>query len=1026
MTGISTGQNPVLTDFRSRLQGNPALKASLEQQVKIRQPEGGASPLNANQYSHLQTEFLKQLGVADPAKATPEQLQAVQTLLTDALDGHLDGQVQNTESEALISQLAQTARENSSFNPVGAQVEFPPKTATQTVTPAVTASAADSAPQKARHGISIGQKDQPRPAGTITTEDRPLLLQGKPVTAQQFAGLSTAQQFEILLEADANQLKPLLQSLTKAQRQELRARAVRLLEGYNEAITKLPPPTGPVGVAPSVSSALPNTHAPRPVEYNTGEDKYRERARLIIKLIDEIDDQAGSPTPQNPVTVPASPPAVVSPPPAAEKPTPPPSVTPPVAEAPAPVAPVAPPEPAPPDFSTQHYLERMQRYAQDKDLDHLLKDLNPEDQVKLVRLLDETVDGDFRLPAGSSQRLAVPTREQARQTLESLQPRLQQLPTSARGEITAQLLAKGTRPDLAFGLLQQAHQQGDLPTLISHLRKDGQNLSAEIPRQLPAAEAGKVLAWMLADQGPEQRNATEIGQHVRELSRYWTQDDNITRAMVKELQQLTAQPGAETRGLAVIKERLGQDLVRKLSENLSQGWVTAEDRDFLLKLSAAAGTQHHNQQLQQLLKRGDHRQALELLNRSNDQDLAALLSSSDLAGLQRTLSSNPTAFATLLERLERGASQRAPGDQAALQARLTPLIEGLPLERLRQSWRALSDDGKLELGERTREALLSRFASSGDFEATQTLLRGGLGLPPATGDSRSRMLDTLSAQITRTRDVKQAGAALTWILEAGNRTQIERAFNQVSRDSRWGPRKGEIVGEAMTQGRELLRGKLSLDTLQQMAGALNNFSAKLGTKSPAFVRDALGMGDFNRNVAHIRTLAELGNRDARGAIMRDLMDYWTPAQSETLIHDVLRDTGRQPGELKALLESLGTRDRSGAQRLSDELEDRGELGRIMATVVENYGPGADQVLNEIMGRWNSGSLKADDFIHTMLKTLEPDAAKKLAARLSPDTLRTLSDWTDDAFRDGNLRQLDSESQWSLQVLEAALRLKGRG
>jgi hypothetical protein len=91
-----------------------------------------------------------------------------------------------------------------------------------------------------------------------------------------------------------------------------------------------------------------------------------------------------------------------------------------------------------------------------------------------------------------------------------------------------------------------------------------------------------------------------------------------------------------------------------------------------------------------------------------------------------------------------------------------------------------------------------------------------------------------------------------------------------------GPRKGEIVNAAMTVGKDKLKGKLSLDTIQYMAGALNNFSAKAGAKMPGFVRDTFGMGDFNKNVQNIRALAELGSRDAKSAIMRDLMDYWTP------------------------------------------------------------------------------------------------------------------------------------------------------
>jgi hypothetical protein len=87
----------------------------------------------------------------------------------------------------------------------------------------------------------------------------------------------------------------------------------------------------------------------------------------------------------------------------------------------------------------------------------------------------------------------------------------------------------------------------------------------------------------------------------------------------------------------------------------------------------------------------------------------------------------------------------------------------------------------------SREALLARFAESNDFEAVKTLLQGGQGLAPAAGASRNRMLDTVSAQITKIKDVNKAGEALSWVLEGGNRSQIERAFKNVSQDSWFGP-----------------------------------------------------------------------------------------------------------------------------------------------------------------------------------------------------------------------------------------------
>lgn len=760
------------------------------------------------------------------------------------------------------------------------------------------------------------------------------------------------------------------------------------------------------------------------------------KANRIIKIVDWLLKEDAVATPP-PVTAPPPAPVVPGAPPSPPLVAPPPE--PPVAPPPPPVVPPAPPPtdtdavepvvppvaPTPPaDFSTESFLERMRQYREDRDMEKLLKNLSEEDKLKMVRLLDEAADGDFKKPPGTSENLPVPSKEEAKKALEAMLPKLQTLSPATRGQMVAQLLDKGTSPDMAMSLIRQAKDEGKLPELMANLRMNGKDMSAEIPKQLSNEDAGKVLAWMVTSEGGSRENADQISKTVRELSTYLVQDDNITRSFMRELQDFASRPGNEEKGLGIIKEHLGQDLVKKLTENLDQGWVTATDRDFMLKLAASAGTQMGNQQVQQLLKVGDYRNALEIMQRSSDSDLAAILASADQSKLKAAFNSNPEAFAQTLERLERQAGSMAPGDKAALQSNLNALIAEMPIDKLRQTWNTLARDSKLELGEGSREALLARFAESNDFEAVKTLLQGGQGLEPAAGASRARMLDTVSAQLTKIKDVNKAGEALSWILEGGNRTQIERAFKNVSQDSWFGPRKGEIVNAAMTLGKDKLKGKLSLDTIQYMAGALNNFSSKVGAQMPGFVRDTLGLGDFNKNVQNIRALAELGNRNAKSAIMRDLMDYWTPAQSETLIHDILRDSAKT-GDLKPLVDSLGTSDLNGAQRLSDELEDRGELGRIMATVMENYGPGADQALNDIMGRWSSSSIKSDDFIHNMLKGLEPDAAKKLADKLSAETLKKMIDWSDDAFRDGNAWNLDKESQWSIDILQAALRLKGQ-
>jgi hypothetical protein len=43
----------------------------------------------------------------------------------------------------------------------------------------------------------------------------------------------------------------------------------------------------------------------------------------------------------------------------------------------------------------------------------------------------------------------------------------------------------------------------------------------------------------------------------------------------------------------------------------------------------------------------------------------------------------------------------------------------------------------------------------------------------------------------------------------------------------------------------------------------------------------------------------------------------------------------------------------------------------------------------------------------------------LKSNINNGTLNTMIDWTDDAFRDGNVWNLDPESAWSVRQLEAA-------
>lgn len=846
------------------------------------------------------------------------------------------------------------------------------------------------------------------------------------VATQHFAKLSGANadqvRFQVLMKIEdksppandfdtpphaVSTLRPLLEGLSREQRMAIRAQAAGVVAGFNRQVQQDQQNSGTSGVGGGGNVS---------VVHNYTRNEF-DRAQRIIKIIDWLNNRSADAPPTKPQPVQTEPvkpqpqPANPTPPPVVETPvtptppapvveTPPPTVeeptTPPVTE--------EPPPPPPFDFSTQVFLERMRRFQSDRNLDALLENLNGEDKNKLIQQLDACADGRFTKPDGTHDELPVPSAEAAKETLRRLGAE-GNLDAEGQGRLAAALLQNKTDPAQAFSVLRKAHEAGKFPDVMRHLQVNGSDQARLIAENLSPEDAGKALAWMATApaEGPLEH---QMATGLQRASSFLVKDDNVTRAFLREVQHQTGKAGEQ--GLEVLKDRLSPDLVRKLTDNLNTGWVTREDQEFLTQLSAAAGTRPSNAQVQGLLRQGNLRNAMDILRRSSPEDRAAVVADMDKRQLSSVLSRDPAAFAEIVQGLETYARSASPGARAGVESSVRQLLEQVPnpqaLDKLRTQ---LQQRNHTEFSEGAREVFFKRALETRNFADTRDLLRGGELSPAAKG----RMYDHLASNLNRLKAEGEVPEAMSWILANGTKNQVETAFATINQG--FGPGKGRIVTEIMDKHGAALKGRLSLDTIQHMTGSLNNFSAKVGSAT-GWTRL---MGDFNENAKHIRELAQLGDTNAKAAIVRDLMDYWTPGTAETLIHDVLRNTTDR-AEFTRLVNQVGTGSLSGPQRLADELENRGEQGRLMATILERYDGDAKGALNQMMGRWKSTSIQSDDIVHAMLKQLETDRKLPLLReRLDRPTIDTLIDWTDDAFRDGNIMNLDPESQWSVNTLQ---------
>jgi hypothetical protein len=563
---------------------------------------------------------------------------------------------------------------------------------------------------------------------------------------------------------------------------------------------------------------------------------------------------------------------------------------------------------------------------------------------------------------------------------------------------------RGRFEDLAFNMIENAQKDAqrtgnfkNFNRMLSEIRLDGNKanrMAQGINGELSPDRAGRILAWMVKADTP----AAQVNSYIREMSGKWFSDDKATMHFLDELKTQGIQP-AQLRG------KLDQNSIKLMLDNLQQGWTTNTEYRYLTDLAAAADANTRNAIMNDLMDWNTvtvaERAMADIFTQASDADLRTMLSGQNpplnMGRLAGELE-DAGAYRRVASRLGSFAPGRTAFDQFT--AASGPA-------QVSQTWRNTGADARNFTPE-ARLAMFKRMVDDGNLQTAREMLFGRQGVPAASTTTRNQMFDYLASRVDKfSRD--GAAEATSWILSQGSQAQTDTAFKRIQ-STGWFGSGGQIVKSVMdkanAQGLDI-RGKLSMNTLQAMVGSLNNTWTKM-------------FGDYQTNVNYIRQLANVVDLNGKVAIVDNLMTGWTKGEAETLIHDIFRDTPDRR-EFTQLV------DRIGPARISSELEERSELGKVMAYVIERYDSGHstgrrddDAVLNQIMNQWSSTSIKSDDVIWHMLKQLERDGKMNLLkSNINNGTLNTMIDWTDDAFRDGNVWNLDPESAWSVRQLEAA-------
>ena len=520
-----------------------------------------------------------------------------------------------------------------------------------------------------------------------------------------------------------------------------------------------------------------------------------------------------------------------------------------------------------------------------------------------------------------------------------------------------------------------------------------------------AEHSGQVISQLLQD--PSKKPA-DIEKFIAELSKSWTRNDDATRALFKNLEEKGISleslmqrkpPPLTQKSLALLFDNLDSAMT------LNAGPADYKRMEAIGKVASVDVRAHMVTALMDQQTNTDEESLIHgLLTRANEQDFRAILQKVDVAKLAGELE-DPRQYQEVLQKLLKSGEDKI----------LDRFMQSPDISQATATAaaRTLLDAG-VPLSEKQRASLFERLSKGGDARLLQQLLLGNqaLGgklapiqdkalLAKMLGQTAGRIKDFIS--ITG-NDPKQAAALAVMVLLHGKQSQIDQAFGGISA-GQWFGNGSEIVREAIGQAKAQgidLKGKLSHQTLKAMIGALDNGWTKTFR--------AVGGKEHAQAESLMLDLARMTDATGKAEIIRDMMGGWTPGSYESKIASILRET-TDPKEFTALLDQLDL------AKLSSELEDRKELGGVMATILDRYQGNKDTALRTIMGAWSSASVQSDDILHHMLKAIEKKP--ELLKALPNSTLDEMIDWTDDSFRDRRLTGLDAESQWSIAQLQAA-------
>lgn len=637
----------------------------------------------------------------------------------------------------------------------------------------------------------------------------------------------------------------------------------------------------------------------------------------------------------------------------------------------------------------------------EKDFTKALKLLGSDSRLQLFKMLDSGVTwgktGNKTLDWMMNESSKDLSEARVMEFLANIEPDVK-----TRGKMIATLMDGFTRQrfeNLAFKLIDKTYKEsvrandfGNFNKLLNEIKLDGDAATrmTDLSNELDAGRAGKILAWMASSGAPRD----QVEKYVAALSSHWTDNDNITSAFMAEANRLKLDP-------AKLANALSQESVRKLMGNLEGGWTDDAEYGQIEKLAQSCDAASKAYIIERMIKGPTFKRAEDaianILDQAHGQQFKTLLEKLNTKDLGSELSDSRAYGKAMHKILASGDDIKTAG-----------YINGGDAAAVLGAWAGTTVAERSRLGDQSRTALFRKFVDGGRFAEAREMISGS-----QSDLSRKDMASYFARHATNFSNSTEAGKAAAWVLAYGSQADVDTAFGQIK--SKWFGKAGEIVKAAIDQGQAShldLRGKLSMPTLTSMTGSLNTAWTKM-------------FGDYGENLKYVRALASLTPTEGKAAIVKDLMDYWTPGQAETLIHDIFKDSAN-PHDFSQLV------DKVGPARISSELENRRELGQVMAYIAQRYEGDKDKALNQIMSKWSNFSIQSDDIVQAMLEELaggkvlndsrfNAGQARTALRGVSNATIDKLIDWSNDAFRDGNAISLDPETQATLKHLKASKR-----